>query len=75
MLVGIENGQPVGTRLIERTHHLSHRCRLQQCGLRLHHQLSGLEMVIEFGAEHHITNLHNLYLAQQYTLGIKYRKH
>ena len=64
--IGIEDRKPVCSRTIKRPHDLRHRRGLRKRSLRFYHQLTGSEMMIELRPEHHIPDLHDLHLTEEY---------
>ena len=74
-MVFIQYGQPIGTGPFEGTHHFGHRRAIVQHGGWRYHQLTGLEVVIQFGAEHHVTYLNDIDFAQEQSCRIGYRQY
>ena len=67
MMAAIYDGKPVGLCILEHTHDLGHGRGIVQESGRLYHELRGLEMVVELGAEHDVADFDDIDLAQQRT--------
>ena len=63
--VGVDDGKHKGVGLVELLHHLLHGVVDSQGGGRRRHQLLDGEMVIEFGAEHHVANSVEVHLTEE----------
>ena len=75
VVVAVEDGQPVGLGALEGLHHLRHGRVVTQRGGRLYHELVGLEMVVELGAEDDVADFQDVYLAQQGSCGVGNGQH
>ena len=58
---------------VELRHHLLHRVVHTQDGGWLRHQLSHREMLIEFGTEHHMTDLGDIHLTEEVSRLVEHR--
>lgn len=60
VVFGVEDGEPIGLSALKGLHDLSHGSLVAEHGGWLYHQLVSLEVVVKLGAEHDMTNLHDI---------------
>ena len=63
VITAVDNREPVGLGILEHAHDTCHRCGVTQDGSWFHHELRGLEMMVQFGTEHYVADFHDVDLA------------